>query len=83
MLLRTRSKWYLSLWEDWIIETKWNLGIAGDQFVDIIQRYKDAEENKPDTLQRQLEALRAAGYADVDCYYQYGIFTMFGGRKPS
>lgn len=73
--------WYLSLWKDWIDETKWNLGIAGHQFNDIIQRYKDAEENKPDTLQDQLSALRKAGFTDVDCHYQYGIFAMYGGRR--
>jgi tRNA (cmo5U34)-methyltransferase len=75
------EKWYLSLWRDWIDERKWDLGIESDQFNDITRRYKNAE-NKPDPLLRQLEALKAAGFADVDCYYQYGIFTIFGGRKP-
>jgi tRNA (cmo5U34)-methyltransferase len=36
-------------------------------------------ENKPDTPNVQLNALRTIGFKDVDCYYQYGIFTMYGG----
>jgi len=72
---------YLSLWKDWIDEQKTARGITGNQFDDIIQRYKDAKENKPDTLDDQLQALRNIGYQDVDCYCKYGIFTMFGGRK--
>jgi tRNA (cmo5U34)-methyltransferase len=75
------EKWYLALWKEWFDEGKRSLGITGNQFDGIIQQYKDAEENKPDTLNDQLNALRAAGFKDVDCFYKYGIFTMFGGRK--
>ncbi len=75
------EQWYLSLWKDWIAERTWDLGIAGGTFKGIIRQYKDAEENKPDTLKDQLDALRTIGFKDVDCYYQYGIFTMFGGRR--
>ncbi len=75
------EKWYLSLWQDWIDEQRWNLGIKAGAFGDIIRNYKRAEENKPDTLQDQLTALESIGFRDVDCYYQYGIFTMFGGRR--
>lgn len=76
------EQWYLSLWKDWIAERTWDLGIAGGTFKGIIRQYKDAEENKPDTLKVQLDALRMIGFKDVDCYYQYGIFTMYGGRRP-
>ncbi len=75
------EQWYLSLWKDWIEERKAVLGISHGKFDNIIQQYKDAEENKPDTLDDQLLALRDAGFQDVDCYYKYGIFTMIGGRK--
>jgi len=75
------EKWYLALWKDWIDERKQSLGIAGDQFNGIVQQYKDTEENKPDTLNDQLNALNAAGFKDVDCYYKYGIFAMFGGQR--
>jgi tRNA (cmo5U34)-methyltransferase len=75
--------WYMRLWKDWIAERKKTLGITGGQFDDIIQQYKDAEENKPDTLDAQLDALRSIGFRDVDCYYKYGIFTMFGGSRTT
>jgi tRNA (cmo5U34)-methyltransferase len=74
--------WYMQLWKDWIAERKKALGITGGQFDDIIQQYKNAEENKPDTLGAQLAALRSIGFRDVDCYYKYGIFTMYGGSHP-
>ncbi len=75
------EKWYLSLWKDWIDEKKWDRGVAGKGLDGIVERYKNAIENKPDTLKAQLDLLNAIGFADVDCYYQYGIFTIFGGRK--
>ena len=77
------EQWYLSLWKDWIAERTWDLGMAGGTFKGIIRQYKDAAENKPDTMKDQLDVLRTIGFRDVDCYYQYGIFTMFGGRKAT
>ncbi len=75
------EQWYLTLWKDWIDEKKWDRGLSGQGLEGIIERYKNADENKPDTLKTQLDLLNTIGFADVDCYYQYGIFTMFGGRK--
>jgi len=75
------EKWYLSLWKDWIDERKWDLSITGNQYDGIVQQYKENKDNKPDTLNAQIAALRNAGFQDVDCYYKYGIFTMFGGRQ--
>ena len=75
------EQWYLSLWREWIAERKTILGIEGNSYDDIIQRYKDNKDNKPDTLDKQLKALKSVGFKDVDCYYKYGIFTMYGGRK--
>jgi tRNA (cmo5U34)-methyltransferase len=75
------EQWYLSLWKDWIDERKLSLGMKGNQCDGIIQQYKDNRENKPDTLDNQLDALRRIGFHDVDCFYKYGIFTMFGGKK--
>jgi tRNA (cmo5U34)-methyltransferase len=73
--------WYISLWKEWITERKFAMGIRGDYYDDIVRRYKDNKDNKPDTLDDQLNALRAIGYKGVDCLYKYGIFTMYGGRK--
>lgn len=75
------EKWYLLLWKQWIDERKSFLGIEGSQFDDIAGRYKDNTDNKPDTLDMQLNALQTIGFKDVDCFYKYGIFTMYGGKK--
>lgn len=77
----TIEHWYISLWRDWMAERKTMLGIAGNDNDDVIQRYKASTDNKPDTLNEQLNALTSVGFKDVDCYYKYGIFTMYGGRK--
>ncbi|MGE5173067.1 MAG: class I SAM-dependent methyltransferase [Betaproteobacteria bacterium] len=75
------EEWFLSLWKDWINERAWDLGIKENQFENIIDGYKDNRDNKPNRLEDQLDALRTTGFADVDCYYKYGIFTIFGGRR--
>jgi tRNA (cmo5U34)-methyltransferase len=75
------EQWYMSLWQEWITEKKALHGIEGTQGDDIMRRYKDNTDNKPDTLDEQLNALKEAGFKEVDCYYKYGIFTIFGGKK--
>ncbi len=75
------DRWYLSLWRDWIDERTRTLGLHGEQFESVIDGYKDNKDNQPDTLNDQLEALRAVGFRDGDCYFKYGIFTMFGGLR--
>ncbi len=75
------DQWYMKLWEEWMDGKKAALGIDNDPSGNIIQRYKDMEENKPDTLDDQLNALREIGYKNVDCFYKYGIFAVYGGRK--
>ncbi len=75
------EQWYLSLWRDWIDERMQSLGLNEGQFESVIDGYKDNRDNKPDTLDSQLDALRSAGFSDVDCYYKYGIFMVFGGKR--
>jgi tRNA (cmo5U34)-methyltransferase len=75
------DQWYMELWREWMDYTKSNLGIEDEASVDIIKRYKDLGENKPDTLEDQLKALKEIGFSDVDCYYKYGIFSVYGGRR--
>jgi tRNA (cmo5U34)-methyltransferase len=77
----TLEKWYLQLWREWINEREAMLKINSHEYDDIIKRYKDNTDNKPDLLSAQLEALQSVGFRDVDCYYKYGIFTIFGGKK--
>ena len=73
--------WYMLLWKEWITERKSALGVEGDYYDDIIRRYKDNRDNKPDTLGDQLDMLKTTGFKDVDCFYKYGIFTIYGGRR--
>ena len=73
--------WYMQLWREWMDEKKASLGIPGEGSSDIIERYKDNADNKPDTLDDQLNALKEIGFRDVDCFYKYGIFTVYGGGK--
>jgi tRNA (cmo5U34)-methyltransferase len=73
--------WYMKLWEEWMDEKRASLGIPWEDSTDIIKRYKSLEENKPDLLDDQMNALRAAGFGNVDCFYKYGIFVLYGGMK--
>ncbi len=77
----TLEQWHLALWKDWIDEKKAFLGIQGDHCNDIIRRYKDNRDNKPDTLDNQLNVLKEIWFKDVDRFYKYGIFAIYGGRK--
>ncbi len=77
----TLDQWYMNIWEEWMDEKKASLGMESDPSRNIIRRYKELEENKPDTMDDQLNALRDIGFKDVDCYYKYGIFTIYGGLK--
>jgi len=75
------EQWYFRTWGEWVDEKKAALGLERDLFSDLTRRYKDADENKPDTLDDQLNALKETGFREVDCYYKYGIFAVFGGKK--
>ncbi|GBE03821.1 bifunctional 3-demethylubiquinone-9 3-methyltransferase/ 2-octaprenyl-6-hydroxy phenol methylase [bacterium BMS3Abin09] len=73
--------WYMKIWEEWMTEKRAELKAYDEPSADVIARYKDGEENQPDRLEDQLDALRAAGFRDADCYYKYGIFVVYGGTK--
>ena len=75
------EQWYLLLWKQWIDERTSFLGIEGSHYGDIIRRYKGNNDNKPDTLAAQLDALLTIGFEDVDCFYKNGIFAVYGGKK--
>lgn len=75
------EQWYLALWNQWIDERRSFLRLEGDQYDDVIRRYKDNTDNKPDTLDAQLKALQTIGFKNVDCFYKYGIFAIYGGKK--
>jgi len=73
--------WYMQLWEEWMDEKRAELKAFEEPSGDVIARYKEGAENQPGTLDDQLNALRFAGFGDVDCYYKYGIFVVYGGTK--
>jgi tRNA (cmo5U34)-methyltransferase len=43
--------------------------------------YKSKSENQPAHLNDQLEMLGRAGFKDVDCFFKYSIFALFGGIR--
>jgi tRNA (cmo5U34)-methyltransferase len=73
------EKWYMTLWREWI-----DTHAAGSQKEALLttpQKYKENRDNTPDPLLTQLQALERIGFRNVDCYYKYGVFAMFGGSK--
>ncbi len=76
---RKIEKWYLSLWRQWINEhpAKEQRG----KLLGIPEQYKGNSDNMPDTLESQLQALSEIGFKEVDCFFKYGIFSLFGGFK--
>ncbi|MBI3288316.1 MAG: class I SAM-dependent methyltransferase [Elusimicrobia bacterium] len=50
--------------------------------VDWIDETRDAEGDKPASLESQLDWLREAGFEHVDCYWKNFGFAVFGGVKP-
>jgi len=72
--------WYLLLWKEHIREVQTRLRLEGN-YEDIVERYRSNTDNQPDTLTVQLKALESTGFEEVDCFYKYGIFTIFGGKK--
>jgi tRNA (cmo5U34)-methyltransferase len=73
------EEWYLVLWQEWIDSHAPDSQKAS--ILPVPQKYKDNLDNVPDPLLPQLQALEGIGFTNVDCYYKYGIFAMFGGSK--
>lgn len=74
------ESWYRVIWKEWIQENQIKLDIK-KSFEYLPEQYKNNPDNHPDTLETQLNMLKSIGFKQVDCYYKYGIFTIFGGRK--
>jgi len=74
---------YFSLWSEAMQAGMTRAGIADEKPQDVIDRYIDPKsQNRPDTLEDQLDALRDSGFENVDSYYKSGIFAIFGGQRP-
>jgi tRNA (cmo5U34)-methyltransferase len=74
------ADWYYQLWREWILEreesTRPDVSLA-----DVPAQARFKPENHYDPLQCQLDALKDAGFLDVACHYQFGLFAVYGGRK--
>lgn len=70
---------YMAMWRQWIEK---HPGIENrSDLMGIPDAYKDNQDNIPDTLDSQLRALEDLGFKHVDCYFKYGLFSLFGGGK--
>jgi tRNA (cmo5U34)-methyltransferase len=79
-----RSEQYqFRLWTDWMREVveERSLRIESDLIESVPSVYKKKPENKPDGLIEQLQMLQEIGFRDIDCFYKYSIFALFGGTK--
>ncbi len=77
------EQWQFALWRDWMNEQLVAQGRAAeigthDGLPDL---YKSKTDNHPSPLFDQLEVLEKTGFKDVDCFFKYGIFALFGGTK--
>ncbi len=72
---------HFMMWENSISEqTKQN----ADEFKkheNLPSVYKNKTENKPSTLNSQLNMLEKIGFEDVDCHHKDGIFAIYSGVK--
>lgn len=77
------EQWQFNMWTDWMIEHLQKDDVEEDatKIEAMPTSYKMKAENKPSNLFDQLQLLIKIGYSDVDCFYKYGIFALFGGTK--
>jgi len=73
------ENWYLTLWGEWIKTHTPEEKRA--QLRHYPRQYKENPDNMPDALDSQLEILKKIGFHHVDCFYKYGIFSLFGGCR--
>ena len=63
---------------EWVRQVS-ELGVTVDQLAAARERQK---HDRLAPLADQLRWLEEAGFIDVDCYYKYLTFSVFGGRRP-
>lgn len=64
-------------WDEWERQAR-ATGAPEEEFAGVEDR---AQYDKPAKLDDQLRWLSKAGFADVDCYYKYLMFAVYGGRR--
>ncbi len=71
----------MELWKEGVIEQGHSSEIE-DIFTKMVQQYMaEGHYCNVDTLESQMNALKDAGFQDVDCFYKRGMFAMYGGKK--
>jgi tRNA (cmo5U34)-methyltransferase len=75
------ERWQFAMWEDWMNERLAKIGGEVGVHDGLPEAAKAKPENKPSGLIEQLELLERVGFRDVDCFYKYGVFALFGGTK--
>jgi len=76
------TNWYYVLWKEWIITRQRCLGYQ-ESFAQVPEQARAKPENHYDSLPSQLTALGSAGFSEIECHYKYGLFCLYGGRKPN
>jgi tRNA (cmo5U34)-methyltransferase len=67
---------YRDVWKEKVLAT----GIAHEEFEAALERQKQDKRSK---LIEQLEWLNHIGFEEVDCWYKFYSFVVFGGCKPA
>ncbi|MEK7675842.1 MAG: class I SAM-dependent methyltransferase [Verrucomicrobiota bacterium] len=76
------TDWCYAVWQEWVDERNRRLGLKG-AFKDIAAKARQNPDNQLSALADQLQALRSAGFQNVECHYKNGLFAIFGGGKAS
>ncbi|MGD0339968.1 MAG: class I SAM-dependent methyltransferase [Bacteroidota bacterium] len=72
----------LIIWKKWILNYEAKIRPKRKKSLDYIPlQYKNNKDNVPSSIESQLEMMKKAGFSDVNLYYKYGLFCLFGGRK--
>jgi tRNA (cmo5U34)-methyltransferase len=77
------EQWQFNMWREWINEALIKKGRSEDvgKHEGLPDLYKSKQDNHPGPLIDQLQILEKIGFRDVDCFFKYGIFALFGGIK--
>lgn len=75
--------WQFGMWRDWMNKALKAGGYQDEigKYDDLPAEYKFKPENKASGLWEQMQLLHRIGFRNVDCFWKYGIFAVFGGTK--
>lgn len=86
--VKTDSRFLGQRYERVLVETirRQAKEIAGIEraYEEVEAKHREAQRTSPDkpaTLRAQLRWLKQAGFVDVDCFWKYACFAIFGGFK--